>query len=336
MDPRNSLEGMAVVTSSFLVDDILNRRHDNSEVYENRMSEPTEQNFLTPSRLDLCATAAPLYSFGDRRTPKDFDRSCVDSEDRYRLPNSCTSRRSNSLNFDPTKDNLINDTRNQYEGLSCMVAEAERKAEESARGHTTVNSSSSTGDPMQSVLASPSQIKQELATSPTDEVPPTPDGINQPRPSSGKVIRKKPRNLFSSHQVQKLEEKFKEQKYLSASERDQLASKLSLTPTQVKIWFQNKRYKCKKQSKEICARPPSYEHWMHLQRQVPVLVHNNQQPSCLSYCGKSYMQSSYPTGGSTYPSSNIDLYNHNNNQFQYNDYSSVTPNYNAPYAGYFK
>lgn len=131
MDPRNSLEGMAVVTSSFLVDDILNRRHENSDVYENRMSEVPDQNFLSPSRLDLCATA-PLYSFGDRRTPKDFDRSCIDNDDRYRLPNSC-ARRSNSLNFDHMKDNLMPDPRNQYEGLSCMVAEAERKAEENAR-----------------------------------------------------------------------------------------------------------------------------------------------------------------------------------------------------------
>ena len=48
-----------------------------------------------------------------------------------------------------------------------------------------------------------------------------------------KPIRKKPRILFSQSQVMELEKKFKEQKYLSASERDQIASKLNLTPTQV-------------------------------------------------------------------------------------------------------
>lgn len=88
---------------------------------------------------------------------------------------------------------------------------------------------------MQGVLTSPSQIKTELSSSPVEDLHSTADTMNQQRPSSGKVIRKKPRNLFSSHQVQKLEEKFKEQKYLSASERDQLASKLNLTPTQVSL-----------------------------------------------------------------------------------------------------
>ena len=47
-----------------------------------------------------------------------------------------------------------------------------------------------------------------------------------------------------------LERRFKQQKYLSAPEREHLASLIHLTPTQVKIWFQNHRYKCKRQAKE--------------------------------------------------------------------------------------
>ncbi|CAN8031099.1 unnamed protein product [Ixodes persulcatus] len=51
-------------------------------------------------------------------------------------------------------------------------------------------------------------------------------------------------------QVYELERRFKQQKYLSAPEREHLASLIHLTPTQVKIWFQNHRYKCKRQAKE--------------------------------------------------------------------------------------
>lgn len=62
--------------------------------------------------------------------------------------------------------------------------------------------------------------------------------------------RRKRRVLFTQAQVYELERRFKQQKYLSAPEREHLASVIHLTPTQVKIWFQNHRYKCKRQAKE--------------------------------------------------------------------------------------
>ncbi|XP_045506532.1 homeobox protein DLX-3-like [Colias croceus] len=61
-----------------------------------------------------------------------------------------------------------------------------------------------------------------------------------------KSTKRKPRILFSQTQVHDLEVRFKAQRYLTAPEREQLAKKLNLTPTQVKIWFQNRRYKSKR------------------------------------------------------------------------------------------
>ncbi|CAG10144.1 unnamed protein product, partial [Tetraodon nigroviridis] len=82
--------------------------------------------------------------------------------------------------------------------------------------------------------------------------------------------RRKPRVLFSQAQVYELERRFKQQRYLSAPERDHLAGVLKLTPTQVKIWFQNRRYKCKRQrqdqSLEMVSLPPPRR------VSVPVLV----------------------------------------------------------------
>ncbi|XP_072221666.1 NK2 transcription factor related, locus 9 [Leuresthes tenuis] len=57
---------------------------------------------------------------------------------------------------------------------------------------------------------------------------------------------KKRRVLFSKTQTLELERRFRQQRYLSGPEREQLARLLSLTPTQVKIWFQNHRYKMKR------------------------------------------------------------------------------------------
>ncbi|KAM8759855.1 homeobox protein Nkx-3.1 [Acanthopagrus schlegelii] len=70
--------------------------------------------------------------------------------------------------------------------------------------------------------------------------------------SAGK--QKRSRAAFTHLQVLELEKKFNHQKYLSAPERAHLASTLRLTETQVKIWFQNRRYKTKRkqQASEFC------------------------------------------------------------------------------------
>ncbi|XP_077007961.1 homeobox protein Nkx-2.6 [Tamandua tetradactyla] len=77
------------------------------------------------------------------------------------------------------------------------------------------------------------------------------DGVRVGGPEPPKAPpRRKPRVLFSQTQVLELERRFKQQRYLSAPEREHLASALQLTSTQVKIWFQNRRYKCKRQRQD--------------------------------------------------------------------------------------
>ncbi|KAI7797438.1 homeobox protein Nkx-3.1 [Triplophysa rosa] len=64
--------------------------------------------------------------------------------------------------------------------------------------------------------------------------------------SGGGGKKKRSRAAFTHLQVIELEKKFSRQRYLSAPERAHLASALHLTETQVKIWFQNRRYKTKR------------------------------------------------------------------------------------------
>ncbi|KAL3088347.1 hypothetical protein niasHT_023907 [Heterodera trifolii] len=63
-------------------------------------------------------------------------------------------------------------------------------------------------------------------------------------------IRRKRRVLFTQQQVQTLEQSFRNKNYLTAAERENLAQNIGLKPTQVKIWFQNHRYKMKRQERE--------------------------------------------------------------------------------------
>ncbi|XP_017872193.1 PREDICTED: homeobox protein vnd [Drosophila arizonae] len=67
--------------------------------------------------------------------------------------------------------------------------------------------------------------------------------------------KRKRRVLFTKAQTYELERRFRQQRYLSAPEREHLASLIRLTPTQVKIWFQNHRYKTKRAQNE-----KGYEH----------------------------------------------------------------------------
>ncbi|XP_075390411.1 NK1 transcription factor-related protein 2 [Tenrec ecaudatus] len=76
-------------------------------------------------------------------------------------------------------------------------------------------------------------------------------GSPRPRRRRSEPSLAKPRRArtaFTYEQLVALENKFRATRYLSVCERLNLALSLSLTETQVKIWFQNRRTKWKKQN----------------------------------------------------------------------------------------
>ncbi|XP_076001734.1 homeobox protein HMX1 [Genypterus blacodes] len=94
---------------------------------------------------------------------------------------------------------------------------------------------------------------------------------------SSSTRKKKTRTVFSRSQVFQLESTFDMKRYLSSSERAGLAASLHLTETQVKIWFQNRRNKWKRQ---LAADLEAVNISHSTQRivRVPILYHEGPAP----------------------------------------------------------
>ncbi|XP_028816724.1 homeobox protein Nkx-3.2 [Denticeps clupeoides] len=107
--------------------------------------------------------------------------------------------------------------------------------------------------------------------------PGTPDGGGgggEKGSEAPKQRKKRSRAAFSHAQVFELERRFNHQRYLSGPERADLAASLKLTETQVKIWFQNRRYKTKRRqmAADLLAAAPAAK-----KVAVKVLVRDDQR-----------------------------------------------------------
>ncbi|CAL8377631.1 unnamed protein product [Boreogadus saida] len=102
-----------------------------------------------------------------------------------------------------------------------------------------------------------SRSRSESAHSSSDDCTSEPQTAGKDAKAS---VKKKTRTIFSKRQVFQLEATFNMKRYLSSAERACLANSLQLTETQVKIWFQNRRNKLKRQISTDLEGPVDHHH----------------------------------------------------------------------------
>ncbi|CAF2351289.1 unnamed protein product [Rotaria sp. Silwood2] len=88
---------------------------------------------------------------------------------------------------------------------------------------------------------------------------------------SHKIKPKRIRTIFTPEQLERLESEFDKQQYMVGNERFYLATTLDLTEAQVKVWFQNRRIKWRRQTLDD-----------HQQRLTSLTSGNTQTPTTIT------------------------------------------------------
>ncbi|XP_056251628.1 NK1 transcription factor related 2-like,a [Seriola aureovittata] len=166
-------------------------------------------------------------------------------------PNKFNSKRVNELSIAKEKFPVPNAEGASLESDSIASGDFRVERTKSGDEHSTASRHHTVvADPL--LLSPPADTEPCLTGEQEDGesavTPQVPSPHKRRRPDQACAKPRRARTAFTYEQLVALENKFRATRYLSVCERLNLALSLSLTETQVKIWFQNRRTKWKKQN----------------------------------------------------------------------------------------
>ncbi|XP_054839777.1 NK1 transcription factor-related protein 2 [Eublepharis macularius] len=143
--------------------------------------------------------------------------------------------------------------RNKLQAYQDADGQAERPAPASEAVEQREEPPGRAGSRLAAAAASAALHSPDFPASSSSDLdePGSPPAGKRRRAESSCAKPRRARTAFTYEQLVALENKFRSTRYLSVCERLNLALSLSLTETQVKIWFQNRRTKWKKQNPSV-------------------------------------------------------------------------------------
>ncbi|XP_068712448.1 homeobox protein pv.1-like [Montipora foliosa] len=145
----------------------------------------------------------------------------------------------------------------QYQTQSCARLPPETKLisyQTSAKDYDSISTSMTNMRDKPRWTSYPCQARETQQSCPEVKVSParaqSSTTTAQGSQKSGNRRQRRNRTAFTPFQLLCLETSFEKNHYVVGSERKQLASYLKLSETQVKVWFQNRRTKWKRQALE--------------------------------------------------------------------------------------
>jgi hypothetical protein len=227
---------MSKISSKFSVDELLKSNLNNREVHETPKTIPIEEPRNTLFKRSSTSSSSLNDNLEMNKNLLHFFK-----QTQLELDAKSTNQKEIDLFFEQVKNKLES---------SLMSRESIKKEENLNEIEFSRDGSKHSG------TFDDEDDEEEVDVLSEDSEPEQDDKVNSSKQtlsatnSATNFKKRKRRILFTKHQTNELEKRFRQQRYLSAHERENLASIINLSPTQVKIWFQNHRYKIKRAKHE--------------------------------------------------------------------------------------